>query len=93
MHQQQPDFQINDYVWLSMKHYKSDWLSKKLDNQMMGPYQISKQVGNIYQLELPPNMKIHNIFSPDKLWKAANDPLPRQIQEPPEPIEINDDEE
>ena len=44
-------------------------------------------------MELPPNMKIHDVFSPDKLQEAVNDPLPRQIQEPPEPIEINDDEE
>ena len=38
-------------------------------------------------------MKIHDVFSPDKLRKAANNPLPRQVQEPPEPVEINDDEE
>ena len=33
------------------------------------------------------------MFSSDKLQKAADDPLPRQVQEPPEPVEINDDEE
>ena len=38
-------------------------------------------------------MKIHDVFSPDKLRKAADDPLPGQVQEPPEPVEINDDEE
>ena len=38
-------------------------------------------------------MRIHDVFSPDKLWKAANDPLPGQQQELPEPIEINDDQE
>ena len=38
-------------------------------------------------------MKIHDMFSPDKLWKAADDPLPRQVQESPEPVEINNDEE
>ena len=31
-HHWEPDFQVGDYVWLSMKHYKSDWPSKKLDN-------------------------------------------------------------
>ena len=84
---------MGDHVWLSIKYYKSDWLSKKLDNQMMGPFQISEQIRNTYQLDLPANMKIHNVFSPDKLQKATNDPLPGQIQEPLEPIEINDDEE
>ena len=33
------------------------------------------------------------MFSPDKLQKAADNPLPGQVQEPPEPVEINDDEE
>ena len=33
------------------------------------------------------------MFSSNKLQQAADDPLPEQIQEPPEPIVINDDEE
>ena len=76
-----------------MKHYKSDRPSKKLDNQMIGPFRITEQVGHAYRLDLPSTMKIHDVFSPDKLRKAANDPLPGQVQEPPEPVEINDDEE
>ena len=31
-HHRQPDFQVGDHIWLSMKHYKSDQPSKKLDN-------------------------------------------------------------
>ena len=38
-------------------------------------------------------MKIYDVFSPDKLRKATNDPLPGQVPDPPEPIEINDDRE
>ena len=76
-----------------MKHYKLDQPSKKLDNQMIGPFQITEQVRHAYQLDLPLTMKIHNMFSPDKLQKAADNPLPGQVQEPPEPVEINDDEE
>ena len=60
---------------------------------MTGPFQITEQVGHAYQLDLPPTMKIHDVFSPDKLQMAANDPLPGQVQEPPEPVEINDDQE
>ena len=76
-----------------MKHYKSDRPSKKLDHQKIGPFQIKEQVGHAYRLDLPPTMKIHDVFSPDKLRRAADDPLPGQTQEPPEPIVINDDEE
>src|SRR5699024_6724482 len=92
-HRREPDFQVGDHVWLSMKHYKSERPSKKLDNQMIGPFRITEQVGHAYRLDLPPTMRIHDVFSPDKLRKAANDPLQGQQQEPPEPIEINDDEE
>ena len=60
---------------------------------MIGPFQITEQVRHAYQLDLPLTMKIHNMFSPDKLQKAADNPLPGQVQEPPEPVEINDDEE
>ena len=47
-HHWEPDFQVGDYVWLFIKHYKSDQPSKKLDNQMIGPFQITKQIGHIY---------------------------------------------
>ena len=76
-----------------MKHYKLDQLSKKLDNQMIGPFQIIEQVRHVYQLDLPPIIRIYDMFSPDKLWKAANNPLSGQQQELPEPIKINNDQE
>ena len=82
----EPDFQVGDYVWLSMKHYKLDWLSKKLGSQMAGLFSVIKQFRHTYQLKLPPTMKIYDVFSLDKLRKVANNPLPGQIQEPPDPV-------
>ena len=59
---------------------------------MIRPFWITKQVRHTYQLDLPLTMRIHDVFSPDKLQKAADDPLPGQVQEPPEPIKINDND-
>ena len=47
-HRWEPDFQVGDHVWLSIKYYKLDWPSKKLNNQMIGPFQITEQVKHAY---------------------------------------------
>ena len=80
-------------AWLSLCHYQTDRPNKKLDSQMAGPFPILKRMGNSYQLELPYSMKIHSVFSPDKLRCATSDPFPGQVTEPPEPITVGDDQE
>jgi hypothetical protein len=92
-HRREVNFEVGDDVWLSLKPYTTDRPSKKLDNQNGGKYRILEKVGNAYRLDLPPTMKIHPVFSPDKLRKAANDPLPGQEDDPADPIEINGEQE
>jgi hypothetical protein len=60
---------------------------------MSGPFKITKQVGHLYRVKLPETMKIHNVFSPDKLRKDPNDPLPGQVNDPLPPIIIAEKEE
>ena len=36
-------------------------------------------------------MNIHPVMSPDKLRKSANDPLPGQVNQPEDPVEIAGD--
>ena len=60
---------------------------------MAGPYEILRQVGNAYELKLSVSMKIHSIFTPNLLRKAANDPLPGQINDLLPLIQITDDSE
>ena len=50
--------------------------SKKLDYKFEGPFKVVKVVNNrSYRLELPPNIKMHNVFYSSLLYRVADDPL------------------
>ena len=60
---------------------------------MAGPFPIVEQVGNAYRLDLLHSIKVHPVFAPEKLRRAAEDPLPGQIVEPALPINVDGEEE
>jgi hypothetical protein len=60
---------------------------------MAGLYRILEKVGHSYRLDLPQSIRVHPVFSPDKLQKASNNPLLRQRNNPPLPIQVNGEDE
>jgi len=50
---------------------------------MAGPYKIPKKVGHSFKVKLLELIKIHPIFFLDQLWKAIDNLLPGQYNNPP----------
>ena len=56
---------------------------------MVGLYKILKKIGNLYKVKLLDLVKVHSVFSLDKLRKAATDFLLKQVNPPPLLIQVN----
>ena len=71
--------------------------SKKLDQKRYRPFRISKNIGlGVFQLELPEEWMIHNVFSEDLLTRYREPHFKGQHMElasPPTIIIINEEEE
>ena len=58
-----PQFQINDQVWLEATHLKLHHQKTKLAPKRYGPFRITKEISPVaYQIALPPSWGIHNVF-------------------------------
>ena len=92
-HRRPVDFDVGDLVYVQRKNWTSDRPSTKLDYQNIGPYQVLERVGHAFRLDLPANVKIHPVITPDRLRRAASDPLPGQVPTPQPPVEIDGEPE
>jgi hypothetical protein len=62
---------------------------RKLSAKFVGPFAVLKRVGKVaYRLELPPSLKIHNVFHVSVLRRYNGSKLA-----PPDPISVEEQEE
>jgi hypothetical protein len=62
--------------------------TRKLLPKWVGPFKVIERVGKVaYKVELPPNLKMHNVFHVQLLKKYRDN---GKVQPPPPPIEIDD---
>ena len=71
------EFNIGDHVYLKVKSKKSS-LSlgrcSKLAPKYCGPFEVLSKIGLVaYQLALPPNIKVHDVFHVSLLKKYIHD--------------------
>ena len=91
-------FKVGDWVNLCLhRGYKIPGLeNKKIGQQFVGPFRVIERIGKLaYRLDLPGNMKIHNVISIAHLEPATNpteDPYGRHRQEPPAVVVDGQDE-
>jgi transposase InsO family protein len=88
-HRREVDFDVGDYVMVSTKGWKTDRPSKKHDKLWAGPFPVIDKVGTAFRVLLPEQIKVHNVFHPEKLRKHPMNPLPGQRQDVAEPIQVN----
>lgn len=72
-------FHPGDWVLLRLQPYRQSTLARrkshKLARRFYGPFQILDRIGEVaYRLELPANVKIHNVFHVSKLKRFVGNP-------------------
>jgi hypothetical protein len=83
-------YQEMDQVWLEATNLKTTHLTTKLALKWYGPFTIKKKVSDIvFQLELPHQWKIHNVFHASLLTPYIETELhgPNYPEPPPDIVE------
>jgi transposase InsO family protein len=88
-----PKYQIGDKVWLSTDNLKVTRAFKTLTAQWLGPYNITKTVGdNAVKLHLPKTMRIHPVVNISRV-RPYKEPPEGQTSIRPGPVKVTEDRE
>jgi hypothetical protein len=87
-------FTVGDKVWLQAKQIKVHQQSAKLGPKQLGPFTITEVKSDInYRLDLPPVLKIHDVFHVDCLSPYKGNEVNGLQPPPPEPVTVDGEEE
>ena len=90
-HHSDVTYELGQQVLLSTKNFHWSLGSSKLWPKFIGPFTVTKAVGSVaYELDLPPHMKIHNVFHVALLKPYKSD---GRYQPPPPPVIIDGEAE
>ena len=71
------EFQVGEHVFIKVRPKKSSLrlgICAKLAPRYCGPFEILSRIGQVaYQLALPPNLRVHNVFHISVLKKYVHD--------------------
>jgi Chromo (CHRromatin Organisation MOdifier) domain len=88
------NYEVEEKVFLSTKNIDTTRPSKKLDLKIIEPFEIIRKTEGSYELDLPELIKRKfPIFHSSLLRRAAENPLPGQIEQPEPPIMIKGEEQ
>ncbi|KAI9035176.1 uncharacterized protein KD926_004448 [Aspergillus affinis] len=93
-HRRPVDFKTEDWVYVTTKDWELDRPNRKFGDQWASPYEIIEQIGYAFKLRLPPTLRVHPVFAPEKLRKVTDlTPMPGQIRDPEPPMEVQGEPE
>jgi hypothetical protein len=80
-------FAVGDQVLLATTNIQPKAGTRKLYPRWLGPFKVTRIVNDVaYQLELPPSIRIHNVFHVSLLKPYKTD---GSVQPPPPPVAID----
>ena len=80
-------------VILNSRNIKTTRPNHSLDHKNLGPFPVTRVINNIvYELKLPERINIYPVFHPWLLHLDNSNPLPRQVQPPLLPTNVNSKE-